>query len=504
MNNLLYTSADWDFDTIQRITDATDEIARKEMGLTPYPAQIEIISTEQMLDAYSSVGLPLMYRHWTFGKHFARDEALYRKGHQGLAYEIVINSSPCISYLMEGNTATMQALVIAHAVQGHSHFFANNYLFKEWTDAEGILDYLAFAKNFVAECEDKYGAEAVERVLDDAHALQGQGVDRYKRKSKRPSDEKRRAEERKMYQESTFNPLWSTIPTSGKLTTAEEKELHEAKARLNLPEENLLYFLEKFSPVLKGWQRELLRIVRKIAQYFYPQGQTKVMNEGCATYVHYQIMTKLHERGQISDGNFLEFLKSHTGVVMQPTFDDKGFSGWNPYALGFAMMQDIHRMCVDPTAEDREWFPEFAGNQEPYGTLRDCWSNYRDESFILQFLSPKVIRDFRIFHVGDDQRDPFLVVRDIHDGDGYRRVRSQLSKQYDQQRHVPELAITDCKILGDRSLTLMHTIRDGRALGVKTEDKCLKALARLWGFPVHLTEVDAVTGYPKYNKTVGP
>ena len=115
-----------------------------------------------MLDAYSSVGMPLFYKHWSFGKHFAQHEAFYRKGLMGLAYEIVINSSPCISYLMEENTATMQTLVIAHAAFGHNHFFKNNYLFKQWTDAEGILDYLDFAKGYVAQCEERHGRLAVE------------------------------------------------------------------------------------------------------------------------------------------------------------------------------------------------------------------------------------------------------------------------------------------------------------------------------------------------------
>ena len=88
--------------------------------------------------------------------------------------------------------------------------------------------------------------------------------------------------------------------------------------------------------------------MRRIAQYFYPQGQTKVMNEGAATYVHYRIMNRLHEQGRISDGDFLEFLQSHTNVVFQPTYDDKRFSGFNPYALGFAMMRDIERIVAEP------------------------------------------------------------------------------------------------------------------------------------------------------------
>ena len=133
------------------------QVARDELGLDVYPNQIEVITAEQMLDAYSSVGMPLFYKHWSFGKHFAFQEASYRKGLMGLAYEIVINSSPCISYLMEENTATMQTLVIAHAAFGHNHFFKNNYLFKQWTDADGILDYLEFAKRYVAHCEERHG-----------------------------------------------------------------------------------------------------------------------------------------------------------------------------------------------------------------------------------------------------------------------------------------------------------------------------------------------------------
>ena len=163
---LLYQGADWDFDTLMRIHDACEEIARDELGLSWYPNRIEVISAEQMLDAYASTGLPLFYRHWSFGKHFAQHEALYRKGLRGLAYEIVINSDPCVSYVMEENTTTLQALVIAHAAFGHNHFFKNNELFKQWTDAKGILDYLEFAKAYVQSCEEQHGEAAVERVLD--------------------------------------------------------------------------------------------------------------------------------------------------------------------------------------------------------------------------------------------------------------------------------------------------------------------------------------------------
>ena len=146
----LFTEQEWDFPSLDRVYREIEKIAVEDLKLDVYPSQIEIISSEQMLDAYSSLGMPLMYSHWSFGKLFAREEQLYRHGYSALAYEIVINSSPSITYLLEENTMTMQALVIAHAAFGHNHFFKNNYLFRQWTNAEGIMDYLAFAKKYLA------------------------------------------------------------------------------------------------------------------------------------------------------------------------------------------------------------------------------------------------------------------------------------------------------------------------------------------------------------------
>jgi hypothetical protein len=120
------------------------------LRLDTYPNQIEVITSEQMMDAYASVGMPIGYHHWSFGKQFVSVEQNYKRGQMGLAYEIVINSNPCIAYLMEENTMMMQALVIAHACYGHNSFFKGNYLFRTWTDAGSIIDYLVFAKNYIA------------------------------------------------------------------------------------------------------------------------------------------------------------------------------------------------------------------------------------------------------------------------------------------------------------------------------------------------------------------
>jgi stage V sporulation protein R len=478
---------------LQRIHDACEGIARSELGLDVYPNQIEVITAEQMLDAYSSVGMPLFYKHWSFGKHFAFHEASYRKGLMGLAYEIVINSSPCISYLMEENTATMQALVIAHAAFGHNHFFKNNYLFKQWTDADGILDYLEFAKTYVAQCEERQGRLAVEQTLDAAHALMSHGIDRYPGKKKLDlRAEEKRAGKRRLHEEAQFNDLWRTTVPTGQAKSDATLNLERRRKLLGLPQENLLYFLEKSAPRLQPWQRELLRIVRHIAQYFYPQSQTKVMNEGTATYVHYRIMNRLHEQGRISDGNFLEFLQSHTNVVFQPDFDDQRFSGFNPYALGFAMMQDIERIVTKPDDEDREWFPEIAGNGDVMGVLRNIWANYRDESFIGQFLSPRLMRQFRMFHLHDDPEERAGVRVDaIHDDRGFRRVRRELAKQYDVGFIDANIEVVDVDLAGDRRLMLRHAVVKGAQLNEADARRVLQHLADLWSYDVSLVEVDA-------------
>ncbi|TIT50085.1 MAG: SpoVR family protein, partial [Mesorhizobium sp.] len=391
-SELLFSGSDWDFTKLSRVYDAIEAIAVEELHLDIYPVQMEIISSQQMLDAYSSVGMPLMYRHWSFGKHFLHQDLLYRKGGRGLAYELVINSNPCIVYLMEENTMALQALVTAHAALGHNHFFKNNHLFKQWTDAGAILGYLDFAKSYIVRCEERHGLAAVEAVLDSAHALMEQGVFRYQRPPKLSSERLREGlRERLEYEERSYNDLWRTLPHSQQRADVKVQD-PEWKKSLNLPEENLLYFLEKNSPVLEPWQREIIRIVRVIAQYFYPQRQTQVMNEGCATFVHYTVMNTLFDRGRISEGAMLEILRNHSNVVFQPAFDDPRFSGINPYALGLDMMQDIRRISTKPTAEDRDWFPDIAGHGNWREVLLDAWADHRDESFIRQYLSPALIR----------------------------------------------------------------------------------------------------------------
>lgn len=481
--NYLCTGSDWSFELIETLDREIGKVAA-EFELDTYPNQIEIISSEQMMDAYASNGMPLGYSHWSYGKQFLNVEGNYQRGMMGLAYEIVINSNPCIAYLMEENTSTMQALVIAHACYGHNSFFKGNYLFQTWTDADSIIDYLLFAKNYIAKCEERHGVSAVEDILDSCHALMNYGVDRYKRPYPISAEEERgRQEEREEYMQKQVNDLWRTIPLAHGNALEEQRITYPSE-----PQENLLYFIEKNAPLLEPWQREIVRIVRKVAQYFYPQRQTQVMNEGWACFWHYTLLNTLYDRGRLTDGFMLEFLQSHSSVVYQPPFDSPHYSGINPYTLGFNMMMDIRRICEEPTDEDYQWFADIAG--KPWRpVLEAAMRDFKDESFILQFLSPKLMRDLKLFAVEDDDRKDKIEVTSIHDEKGYQDLRQRLSGLYNLGNREPNIQVVEVDVTGDRSLTLHHQQFNRKPLD-NSASEVLKHLHRLWGFDVHLLSFD--------------
>ena len=483
--------SDWSFDLVDQYHAIIKRTAQR-FGLDTYPNQLEVITAEQMMDAYASVGMPVNYRHWSYGKEFISTEKNYRRGHMGLAYEIVINSNPCISYLMEENTMAMQALVIAHAAYGHNSFFKGNYLFRMWTDASSIIDYLVYAKNYVAECEERHGLDAVEEFLDSCHALANHGVDRYRRPSRKSlAQELRERKEREAYAQRQVNDLWRTLPRRAD----KAGDPTETRRFPEEPQENLLYFIEKNAPLLEPWQREVVRIVRKVAQYFYPQRQSQLMNEGWATFWHYHILNQMYDDGYLTDGVMMEWLKSHTNVIYQPPVGHPAYSGINPYALGFAMYNDLKRICQAPTDEDRQWFPDIA-DSDWVPTLDHAMRNYKDESFIGQYLSPKMMREFRLFTIVDDEKESELEVAAIHDDSGYRRVREALSRQYDLGSREPNIQVWNVNLRGDRSLTLRHFQHNDRPLADSAQE-VLKHVARLWGFGVQLESVNAqseVTG----------
>jgi stage V sporulation protein R len=491
------TGADWTLPLLDRFDGALAEHARR-FELDTWPVQYEVITAAQMLDLCSTSGMPVHYPHWSFGKQLLGQEHTYKKGMSGLAYEIVINTSPSLVYLMETNTLPLQVLVMAHAAYGHNAFFKANYLFRQFTQPDSILDYLTFARNFIGDCEQRYGWREVEKVLDCAHALAAYGVDRYKKPNRLSARrEKERLEERLRYAEKHFNADVQYLYRDNARPAPTDAP---ASAPFE-PQENLLYFIEKSAPKLAPWQRELVRIVRKVAQYFYPQRLTKVANEGAATFWHYTLLHELYDKGQVDDGFMLEWLSNHSDVVTQRPFDSKAFSGINPYALGFAIYRDIRRMCEAPSDEDRQWFPQLAGT-DWVTAIHFAMANFKDESLIEQYLSPRVMRDLRLFLLSDQEDDrSHYQVRAIHNDAGYARVRQALAAQYRLEVHFPAIQVSRHNADSDRALLLQHRVEQGRLLDSESADEVLRYVKELWQFDVVLEEIDGDGNRLKIHRT---
>ena len=345
--------------------------SRREFGLDTYPNQIEIITSEQMLDAYASSGLPVGYPHWSYGKEFIRNEQAYRRGMQGLAYEIVINSDP-VHRVPDGrehddDAGARHRARVATATTRSSRATTCSGSGRSPTR---ILDYLVFARRYVMECEERHGAAAVEEVLDACHALMPHGVDRYRRPAALTlKAEAARLAEREAHRERQFNDLWRTVPENGAEAARARERSRSRRSRRRTSSTSSRNTRRSSS---RGSASSCASCASSRSTSIRRR-QTKVMNEGWATFWHYTILNRLHEKGLVDDGFMLEFLKSHTNVVAQPAFDSKAYSGLNPYALGFAMFRDLRRICEQPDAEDREWFPELAGSDWQHDArLRDA------------------------------------------------------------------------------------------------------------------------------------
>lgn len=488
-------------------------IAKEKYDLNTYPSRIEIISADQMMDAYTSIGLPISYEHWSFGKQRIIEDKKYDAG-GGLAYELVINSDPSIAYCMENNTPMMQMLVIAHACFGHNNFFKENYLFKDHTNAKTILDSTNNLKNLIRSCESQYGYEEVEKLIDACHALKLHAVSYNPHKKGEEKD--REALAREQYLDRAHQRRESTIyeglTSKGRFADAAQNHESGAQGRDGKMEENILLYIADNAPHLPTWKREIMRGIASIQQYFYPQGQTQMMNEGWASTWHYTLLHDMADLDLVTDGMMQEFLASHAHVLSQPDFDEtrpvfdkegkpvigpdgkrqrRGiYNGINPYALGFKMFKDIKRICMEPTEEDHKWFPEIAGNEDWLGTWKFARDNFKDESFIQQYLSPQVMRDFSFFTIKDDAESNHYEIGAVQDEKGFEELRSDLAAQYRRFDMIPRIGVYRYNEKTDRSLVLHHIMQEDRPIEAQNTQAVLKHLYTLWQHPVILESVN--------------
>lgn len=391
--------------------DTVEDKAEK-LGLDFYPQEFEIVGHKDMIGYEAYVGMPSRYPHWSFGKSFERTESLYKYNLTGLPYEMVINSDPCLAYLMKDNTLLLQILTIAH-VYGHNDFFKNNRLFKEGTRAEYTLEMF---KNHADKVrgyinDPSIGYDEVEKILNAAHAIRFQ--------TERVIGMKR-------------------LPTSfGKLSGE--------------PDDDLISFIMTYGD-LAEWQKNVLNVVRKETAYFIPQIETKIMNEGWASYWHYKILQELH----LPNSLHIEFIKRHNDVI-RPA---KGRI--NPYHLGFEMFKDLERRYgIDKIFEVR--------------------AIERDESFIRRYVTEELCYELNLFQYGKSGNE--YVVEEISDDSGWMEIRNTLCSNCGMGM-MPNIRVAELS-KKNNSLVLEH-IHEGRDLNANYMEATLKHIYDLWGHPVQL------------------
>jgi spore cortex formation protein SpoVR/YcgB (stage V sporulation) len=474
LNRSTFRGETWTVEDLERFWIKIDNIG-KEWGLTYPKQQIELVTSNQMIEIISTIGSPCSYDHWSIGKRAIELEKAYVEGKAGLAYELVINSEPSIMYIMENNTLIQQGLVMAHAGLGHGSVFKNNFLFKEWTRPETILDYMAYSKKYIAECEAKHSPEEVEALLDICHALNNYGVSHHKRLTKR------QIENRKEYLRQAKDigvTLGEAVPGFS-VSNSADYQLRKLD-KIELPEENILYFMEKYSTVLEDWHREIIRIVRKHAEYFYPQTKTKILHEGWATFIEYMVFEELYTRGDIDEGGYLEFLRDHTNVTCQPEYSSNYFNGHlNPYSIGFSIFKDLYRMTQQPTSKEIEDYPEIA-NTDWKDSLMDIVKNYSDSDLIGRYLTENVIKDLNLFAIKNGS-EAVSVVATAKDLDS---VRMLLSDSLDMFNNIPRLEIVSLSY--SKRLTLQCYPVKGKVVDEDSMRLIGDYIYNLWGHEIEI------------------
>ncbi|MCZ6574978.1 MAG: SpoVR family protein [Gammaproteobacteria bacterium] len=447
-----------------KIRDKVDEF-----GLSYFPQEFEVCDHEQMLGYMAYSGMPAHYPHWSYGKSYEKLKTLYDYGVSGLPYEMVINSDPSLAYLMRGNSLCLQILTIAH-VYGHNDFFKNNFTFRDTRPELTINNFKVRADRVRSYIEDpSLGVTKVEEVLDAAHALSMQCRRNVAiRKLSREEQEERAL--------SSAQPPADPFHRIHKAPEYVEPDLTKLPLE---PEEDILLFVRDHNPYLAEWQKDLLTIAHDEAQYFIPQIETKIMNEGWASYWHHQIMHSL----DLPEDLHIEFLVHHNQVVRPHP------GSVNPYYLGFKLWHDIRRRYDEPTAEEIEKYgePDRSGNEKIF-EIREV---DRDVSFLRRFLTEELMREMDMFQ--HERRGDDVVITHVSDEQSWRQVKDTLLRNVGMGA-VPVIRIQDADYEQNRVLYLTHA-HDGRDLQLEYAEKTLVYLYQLWGREVLLETSIQGTGY---------
>ncbi|WP_425352548.1 SpoVR family protein [Alteribacter populi] len=445
--------------TIDEITEIADGF-----GLDYYPMRYEICPAD-IIYTFGAYGMPTRFSHWSFGKQFHKMKLQYDLGLSKI-YELVINSDPCYAFLLDTNTLIQNKLIIAH-VLAHCDFFKNNVRFSN-TRRDMVESMTATAER-VAHYEMVHGREEVEQFLDAVMAIQ-EHIDPslVRPKLSWSKEDIWLDEDDDDPKESPYDDLW-TLDEAEKVKPS-RRELAKKKKKLPPhPEKDILLFIEEYSRELEDWQRDIFTMMREEMLYFWPQLETKIMNEGWASYWHQRIIREM----DLTEEEAIEFAKLNAGVV-QPSKTQI-----NPYYLGIKIFEDIEERYNNPTEDMRELqgVKPNSGREKMF-EVREIES---DISFIRNYLTKELASREDMYLFQKKGRDYKIVDKE------WEAVRDQLISSR-VNGGFPYITVTDGDYLKNGELYLTHWYEDIE-LDTKYLEKTLPYLHQLWGRSVHLETV---------------
>ncbi|MCY1106954.1 SpoVR family protein [Shouchella clausii] len=438
---------------LQYAIEEITEIA-KGFGLDFYEMRYEICPAD-IIYTFGAYGMPTRYNHWSFGKQYHKMKLQYDLGLSKI-YELVINSDPCYAFLLDSNSLIQNKLIVAH-VLAHCDFFKNNIRFSN--TRRDMVESMSATAERVAHYEHIHGKEQVENFLDAVLAIQ-EHIDPGLVKPVESSDltfEKPRASE--------YEDLWNLEGQPKKEAPPKKKRFPES------PEKDVLRFIEHHSRELEPWQRDILTMMREEMLYFWPQLETKIMNEGWASFWHARIIREM----DLTSEEAVEFAKLNAAVV-QPSK-----TSINPYYLGLKIFEDIEQRYNEPTEEmQRKQGIKPGSGREKIFEVREIES---DTSFIRNYLTKELVHreDMYLFQ---KQGSDYKIVDKAWEGVRDHITQSRVNGGF------PYLVVTDGDYLKNGELYITHRF-EGIELDVGHLERVLPYLYQLWGRTVHLeTEIN--------------
>lgn len=416
----------------------------QRLGLKPFATHFEVVPPEVMYEI-GSYGMPGRFAHWSHGKTYHLQKTMYDYGMSKI-YELVINTNPCWAFLLESNSLLENKFVVAH-VLAHSDFFANNAYFRN--TSRRMLDTIKLSAQRIRDYEFEHGVKAVEHTLDAILSIQ-EYVDPWATCNVETEPLPDRKPGR-------YDDLWEL---DGDEPQEPEPKRVSVGGRCPTPQKDLLLFLMTESPNLEDWQRDVIEIVRGEMLYFYPQMQTKIVNEGWASYWHVQIMREL----DLSADEHLDFAKLHSGVVQPHP------GRLNPYFLGYSILCDI----------EKRWDEKDGSGRDKLFRVRETEC---DVSLIRNYLTKELVEDLDLYYA-ERQGDELLVTEK-----DWEAVRDRLVDQL-VDFGIPAITAESADHNGNRELLLKHQWT-GQPLDINWAKKTLEGIHFLWGRKVWLETQDA-------------